>query len=274
MQSEAPSQLAEQVDELHRRQAAMYAGGPVDPVAEMLAENVVWHVPGKSPIAGEHRGKQAVIEYFGTRRRLAGNSMRLHPCELLVDEDLVVQLVDGSAEIGGEAVTWNTVGIYRFESGRVAEAWLVPSDLAKFDRIWSQGDTENVAVVRRFYDELWNRWQLGIVDEIVSDKLRFRGSLGTVCNGCEELKHYVEGVRAAFPDWHNRVDEIIAVDDRVVARMTWSGTHRGPLGDIESTGAAVEYSGAAFFRLSGGLIDEAWVVGDTQELWRALGMLP
>jgi predicted ester cyclase len=55
--------------------------------------------------------------------------------------------------------------------------------------------------------------------------------------------------------------------------MTWSGTHRGRLGQIEPTGAHVEYGGAAFFRLANGIITEAWVVGDTQELWRALGKL-
>ena len=130
--------LSELVEELHRRQAAMYGGGPVDPVAAMLAEDVVWHVPGASPIAGEHRGREAVIEYFRTRRELASNSMRLHPRDMLADENLVVQLVDGSAELGGKPVTWSTVGIYRFEAGQVAEAWLVPSDLAKFDRIWSR----------------------------------------------------------------------------------------------------------------------------------------
>lgn len=46
--------------------------------------------------------------------------------------------------------------------------------------------------------------------------------------------------------------------------MTWTGTHRGPLGSVEPTGAKVEYPGAAFFRLANGLIEEAWVVGDTQ----------
>lgn len=55
--------------------------------------------------------------------------------------------------------------------------------------------------------------------------------------------------------------------------MTWTGTHRGALGEIEPTGAHVEYCGAAFFRLSGGMIEDAWVVGDTQELWQALGLL-
>jgi predicted ester cyclase len=132
---------------------------------------------------------------------------------------------------------------------------------------------QNEAVVRRFYDELWNRWRLDVADEIVSEGLRFRGSLGSTLTGRAELKRYIQTVRAAFPDWDNRIDEMLAVGDRVVTRMTWSGTHKGTLGDLEPTGAAVEYVGAAFFRLPAGVIDEAWVVGDTQELWRALGRL-
>jgi steroid delta-isomerase-like uncharacterized protein len=131
----------------------------------------------------------------------------------------------------------------------------------------------NASVVRRFYEELWNEWRLDVAVEIVAADVRFRGSLGSVLVGREELLRYVERVRAAFPDWHNRIDEILTAEERVVTRMTWSGTHRGSLGEIEPTGAHVEYCGAAFFRLSGGVIEEAWVVGDTQELWRALGKL-
>jgi ketosteroid isomerase-like protein len=134
----AASPLVEQVAELHRLQAAMYAGGPTEPLAELLADDVLWHVPGASPIAGDHRGKAAVIEYFRTRRRLADNSMRLHPGESLADGDTVVQRVDGSARIGGQPVSWSTVGVYRFKAGRVAEVWLVPTDLAKFEQIWNR----------------------------------------------------------------------------------------------------------------------------------------
>jgi len=139
------SEGTELVEELHRRQAAMYAGGPVEPVGEMLAEGVVWHVPGTSPIAGEHRGRPAVIAYFELRRRLARNSLRLHPGDFLTGRDFVAQLVEGSAEIAGTEVAWSTVGVYRFEAGRVAEAWLVPSDLAEFDRIWNSLDRETGA---------------------------------------------------------------------------------------------------------------------------------
>lgn len=83
---------------------------------------------------------------------------------------------------------------------------------------WQQD--ENKALVQRFYDELWNRWQLDLADEIVSDDLHFRGSLGAECQGRNEFKRYAETVRAAFPDWNNHIDEILAIDDRVVTRMT------------------------------------------------------
>lgn len=129
----------ELVEELHRRQAEMYAGGSADSVVVLLTDDIVWHVPGASPIAGDHRGHDAVTEYFRTRCRIADNSMRLYPGQVLAEEDLVLQRVDGTAEVGGESVDWKTVGIYRLDAGRIAEVWLVPLDLQKFDRVWGAG---------------------------------------------------------------------------------------------------------------------------------------
>ena len=115
----------------------MYAGGPVEPVADLLAEDIVWHVPGSSPIAGEHRGRSAVLEYFVARRRLARGTMRMLPKEAIADEEAVVQLVDGTAVLDGEEVSWRTVGVYRVGDGMIAEVWLVPLDLDRFNRLWS-----------------------------------------------------------------------------------------------------------------------------------------
>jgi uncharacterized protein len=133
------SSPAELVAELHRRQNEMYSGGPVDRVAELLAEEIVWHVPGSSPIAGDHRGVAAVIAYFKQRRRLADATMKMEPGELLEADDAVAQFVAGSAMLDGEPVSWQTVGVYRLDldPGRIHEVWLVPLDSALFDRIWS-----------------------------------------------------------------------------------------------------------------------------------------
>jgi steroid delta-isomerase-like uncharacterized protein len=131
-------------------------------------------------------------------------------------------------------------------------------------------ESASEALVRRFYDELWNAWRLDLADEIVARDLEFRGSLGATAAGREEFLRYVEAVRSAFPDWHNRVEELIVAGDRVVARLTWTGTHRGEFAGIAPTGRVVEYVGAALFRTAGGRIAEAWVVGDTHEFWRSL----
>jgi uncharacterized protein len=128
----------ELVDELHRRQGEMYAGGSVEAVLELLADDVVWHVPGASPIAGDHLGADAVAAYFERRRRLADATMRMRPGQVISEGGAVAQLVEGTAVLGGEAVSWQTLGVYRVEAGRVHEVWLVPLDLDQFERIWSR----------------------------------------------------------------------------------------------------------------------------------------
>jgi AcrR family transcriptional regulator len=132
-----PSTAVQRVAELHRRQGEMYAGGSVDPVAELLAQDIVWHVLGNSAIAGSHRGIGQVLDYFQRRRELANATMRMHPREVISDGEAVVQLVDGSARIGGETVSWRTTGIYRVDEHWIREVWLVPLDVAQFDRIWA-----------------------------------------------------------------------------------------------------------------------------------------
>jgi ketosteroid isomerase-like protein len=116
----------------------MYASGPIEPVLELLDEKIIWHVPGTSPIAGAHRGHPEVAAYFARRRRLARMTMRMHGGPLLAKGDAVVQLVEGSAQLGGEHVRWQTVGVYRVRNGRIAEVWLVPLELELVDSLWSR----------------------------------------------------------------------------------------------------------------------------------------
>jgi uncharacterized protein len=122
---------------LHRAQAAFYAGGDRLPLQELLTDDVVWHVPGKSSIAGTHRGIDEVMRYFGVRRELAARTFRLHPGDVLVGEgEVVAALTDGTALIAGEDRRWSTMGLYRFRDGLISECRLVPFDLTEFDRIW------------------------------------------------------------------------------------------------------------------------------------------
>jgi steroid delta-isomerase-like uncharacterized protein len=120
----------------------------------------------------------------------------------------------------------------------------------------------NRALVRRYYEELWNRWDLSLADELLSPDVRFRGSLGTEGRGVRDFRRYARSVWLAFPDFHNEVNELIAEDDRVAARLTYTGTHRGELMRVAPSGRAVRYEGAALFRIEGGRIAELWVAAD------------
>jgi uncharacterized protein len=123
---------------LHTAQGAFYAGGDSLPLQELLTDDVVWHVPGSTSIAGTYRGIDEVMRYFSLRRELAGRTFRLHPGDVLVGEgEVVAALTDGTARIAGIEHRWSTIGLYRFRNGLISECRLVPFDLTEFDRIWT-----------------------------------------------------------------------------------------------------------------------------------------
>ncbi len=124
------------VRRFHAEQASAYAGEGTDGVRSLLAEDVVWHVPGTSSIAGEHRGVEAVLAYLEKRRAMTDSTFRVtvHGAELIAGR--VVQLAGGRAVRDGRELTWETVGVFRVVDGRIAECWLVPFDAAAFDEIW------------------------------------------------------------------------------------------------------------------------------------------
>jgi steroid delta-isomerase-like uncharacterized protein len=125
--------------------------------------------------------------------------------------------------------------------------------------------------VRRYYERLWNAWDESVIDELIAPDITFRGSLGITVQGIAGFRGYVNTMRAAFPDFHNRIDDLIAEDDRVVARLTYSGTHRGEIFGLPPTGRSVRYAGVALFRITAHRISEGWVLGDTLGLLKQLG---
>lgn len=125
------------VREFHGWQRDVYAGGDLDALRPRLTEDVVWHVPGRSQISGEHRGIDAVLAYFERRRSLTDHSFRVTVHGLSVVGDRVVQLAGGHAVRDGRELEWETVGVFRVEGDRIAECWLLPFDPGAFDAIWA-----------------------------------------------------------------------------------------------------------------------------------------
>jgi ketosteroid isomerase-like protein len=106
-------------------------------LADVFADDVVWHVPGKSAIAGEYRGRDQVMEYVLRRRALADDTFEITVEDVLANDAHGIVIASGSAVRGGERVVWRAHGLYRFAEGRIAEGWVLPEDQYAFDAIWS-----------------------------------------------------------------------------------------------------------------------------------------
>ena len=106
-------QAQDVVDAFLAVQRTMYAGGDPAAVEPFLAEDVIWHVPGSSPIAGDFRGREAVLGYFHRRRSLAGGTIRITELVQPHHNDGVVRLTEGHAWLGDSDVRWRAAGVYR-----------------------------------------------------------------------------------------------------------------------------------------------------------------
>jgi steroid delta-isomerase-like uncharacterized protein len=129
----------------------------------------------------------------------------------------------------------------------------------------------NKCVIRRYYEELWNAWNFDAATKLLAPEIVFRGSLGTETQGREAFCECMRRVRSAFPDFHNSIVDLIAEGNEVVARLNYTGTHNGELFGIAPTGRQILYQGAAFFRISDGLVTRGWVLGDLLSLLKSLG---
>lgn len=132
---------------------------------------------------------------------------------------------------------------------------------------------DNKTLVRRFYEEVWNRGNVGVATEIFADNYVRHDLRPTEADpgGAGQAK-IAAGFRAAFPDLSFHLDLIVAEGDIVVARWTAEGTHTGPWGGIEPTGKHVRFSGVNFFRLRDGKVVEIWNHRDDLGLMQQVGV--
>lgn len=129
----------------------------------------------------------------------------------------------------------------------------------------------NVRLIETWYHRMWNRWDKSAFEEILTPDISFRGSLGQVKQGYGGISEYMDFVRAAFPDFTNRIEEVISEEDKAFVRLSYTGTHEGEIFGIAPTQKRITYSGAAVFSFAGErMIREVWVLGDVYGLLRQL----
>jgi steroid delta-isomerase-like uncharacterized protein len=118
---------------------------------------------------------------------------------------------------------------------------------------------QNKRVIRRLYDELFSKWNLAVIDELISPDFIGHEMPPGMPRGPEGVRQFYAGIRAGLPDVRLVVEDMIAEGDKVVVRWRAAATHRGTFLGIPPTGASVSFTGIAVYRLSGGRVVERWV---------------
>jgi [ribosomal protein S18]-alanine N-acetyltransferase len=132
------------------------------------------------------------------------------------------------------------------------------------------GGELKVDLLQRYYEQLWNRWNFDLADELLTEDFVFRGSLGNEIRGREAFKNYMRLVQSAFSDFHNDIEQSISSPPFLIARLRYSATHDGVLLGLQPTQKSVTYPGIAIFRVAKEQLAEGYVVGDRLTLFEQI----
>jgi len=133
-------------------------------------------------------------------------------------------------------------------------------------------EEENKAIHRRVYEEVWNKGNLDVVDEIFDDNYIYH--LLPQRRGPDWYKDMYHGLAGAFSDFHCKIEDMVAEGDRVVVRTTITGRHTREYLGVAPTDKEISVTEIAIVRIKDHKIVEEWGSPDLFSMMHQLGAIP
>lgn len=110
--------------------------GDLDLLGVVMAEDVVWHEPGRSSLAGDYRGPKAVLGFLEQLRDRSDGSFAVEILDVLSEPERAVVFQRETATRNGK--TLNVIAAVDFEvhRGKITEVTVYQSDTYQFDEFW------------------------------------------------------------------------------------------------------------------------------------------
>jgi steroid delta-isomerase-like uncharacterized protein len=134
----------------------------------------------------------------------------------------------------------------------------------------------NKALVRRWFEEVWNKGRAEAIDEMFAADGIAHGLSDDAENplrGPADFKPFHETFRGAFPDIEVIVEDMIAEGDKVAARCAVRGKHTGDHLGVAASNAPVDFTGVSIVRIKDGKIVEAWNNFDFMRMNQQIGVI-
>jgi ketosteroid isomerase-like protein len=128
--------MAHPNEELIRGGYEAFAKGDIPDVLSRFAEDIVWHVPGRSPVGGDYRGHDGVMSFFGKLMEMSGGTFALEVHDLLATDDHAVALIRATAERDGTSRAFNSAHVWHVADGKATEFWALSTDPYADDEFW------------------------------------------------------------------------------------------------------------------------------------------
>lgn len=136
---------------------------------------------------------------------------------------------------------------------------------------------QNKEIVRRVIAEAVNAHDLQAFREILAPDYRRHSQATTEMpeiRGTDQMLTFLQDTFAAFPDWREAIELMLAEGDKVAVITTGTATHTGPLGDIPPTGKRIRVTNFIVQRIENGKIAETWIGWDNLAVLSQLGLVP
>jgi uncharacterized protein len=125
-------------EDLVRAASAAFGRGDLSALQdEFFAADIVWHVTGTGPLAGDYAGAAQVMGLLGKIAELSGGTVQPELHDVLVSNDHTVALTTIRAERAGKQLQLNLVHVIHAEGGKATEVWTHSSDPAAAAQFWS-----------------------------------------------------------------------------------------------------------------------------------------
>jgi steroid delta-isomerase-like uncharacterized protein len=128
-------------------------------------------------------------------------------------------------------------------------------------------------VVRRFSEEVVNKGDYKVLDELVAKDVEFSSRVGGISPGREGVRQIFENLRNGFPAANCIILDLIEEEEIVAERFVFEGVHEGEFHGIAPTGKQVRMEGMAMFRIVDGIITARWGLEDQLGLMQQLGAI-
>jgi ketosteroid isomerase-like protein len=124
-------------DDLIRSAYDAFAMGDIPAVLRVLDAGITWHVPGRSPLSGDYKGHDGVLDFFGRCQQLSGGTLRVAADEIISEGDRVVALTTVSAERHGQSWSSPEVHVWQVRDGKAFDFREFQGDQQAEDAFWA-----------------------------------------------------------------------------------------------------------------------------------------